>query len=325
MSFRALTLPAYLALALSAGWLASLAVSPRARHAVQATRPYDFAERIAAENPDVILVGNSMVYRNVDEAALEKALSARVFFAAEGATGSAWWYLILKNQIAPAARRGATVVLMTTDAELTRYHDALSARELWTFSKLGADEAFLAKVGARYRRALSLYARLPDRVLVAKHVLGLWIAAWRPWEPAWRDGRAVLAARLDVVEPRPFDVFKAAEPDAADHALRACLKPAECGDETLLPDLVAAASPFRLVVVDAARAPGTKDWEAGPAYRKELAGVLALDGAALISLRERKELRDPRLWSDTKHLTAEGMAINTRLLAAELAARGLER
>jgi hypothetical protein len=50
-------------------------------------------------NPDLVVLGNSVVGNGVDPAALESALGVRVGTAWREGAGSAWWYLVLKNRI----------------------------------------------------------------------------------------------------------------------------------------------------------------------------------------------------------------------------------
>lgn len=333
MSFRAIALPAYLALALGAGWFARLALSPDAKFAVQASRRYDFLERLRLERPDLILVGNSMLYRNVDRALLERLLSVRVgrpikvFYVSEGATTSAWWYLALKDQIARSGLSGVPVGVMITETQLTQIHTELSARELWVFSKLVQpdDDAFFDKVGRRYRSSMLLYRRLPDRALVSRYILRLWIGAWRPWAPRHDDGGALVAARLDLAEPHPFDLFKAAAPEAKEHGFLSCLEPDLCAEKTLLPDMIRVMKPFRFFIIDSHRPPGTPNGGATPAYREKLGRYLSENGVELISLRGRPELDHAGLWIDPLHVNRAGELLNTRILAEEIGVRRLLR
>ncbi len=64
-------------------------------------------------DPDLVVLGNSVVGNGVDPAALAASLGVRVGTAWRDGAGSAWWYLVLKNRI--LVDPPSTVVLIFTD------------------------------------------------------------------------------------------------------------------------------------------------------------------------------------------------------------------
>ena len=67
-------------------------------------------------DPDLVVLGNSVVGNGVDPTALAATLGVRVGTAWRDGAGSAWWYLVLKNRIlVDPASSPKTVVLVFTD------------------------------------------------------------------------------------------------------------------------------------------------------------------------------------------------------------------
>ncbi len=64
-------------------------------------------------DPEIVVLGNSVVGNGVDPAALADSLGVRVGTAWRDGAGSAWWYLVLKNRL--LVDPPSTVVLVFTD------------------------------------------------------------------------------------------------------------------------------------------------------------------------------------------------------------------
>lgn len=73
--------------------------------------------RIAAKKPQVVLLGNSMLGRGVDEMGFEILTGKKTLKFWTGGGASAWWYLTMKNVICQA--KPETVILFFRDQYLT--------------------------------------------------------------------------------------------------------------------------------------------------------------------------------------------------------------
>lgn len=62
----------------------------------------------------IIVLGNSLSYRNVHPATLEKELHKDVLRISKTRIGSAWWYLTIKNQIVKMNPKPELVILIST-------------------------------------------------------------------------------------------------------------------------------------------------------------------------------------------------------------------
>ncbi len=78
-----------------------------------------YAQTLARERPEVVLIGNSMLGQGVHARWLAKLLGRSVVKFDRGGSASAVWYLIVKNVIAPAKPGPKTVVIFFRDIYLT--------------------------------------------------------------------------------------------------------------------------------------------------------------------------------------------------------------
>ena len=78
-----------------------------------------FTNRMAAQKPQVILLGNSMLGFGVNEKAFQALTGKRTvkFWTSGGA--SAWWYLTMKNVICKVETKPETVIIFFRDQYLT--------------------------------------------------------------------------------------------------------------------------------------------------------------------------------------------------------------
>lgn len=74
---------------------------------------------ITAEEPQIILLGDSMVEENVDLPALSTALGRTIYRISHPGTASAMWYLSIKNNILLSAHRPQALVILFRDSTLT--------------------------------------------------------------------------------------------------------------------------------------------------------------------------------------------------------------
>ena len=74
---------------------------------------------LEAQKPDMVFLGNSTLMLGVDTDEFEKLTGQKILEIAEPGSSSAWWYLILKNNIARSSFKPKTLVLFFTDTLLT--------------------------------------------------------------------------------------------------------------------------------------------------------------------------------------------------------------
>jgi hypothetical protein len=74
-----------------------------------------FTAQIELEHPDVIVMGNSLIERGLNFDLLQKSIGLAVMRMSSGGSGSALWYLFLKNQIAVTTDHPRYVVIIFKD------------------------------------------------------------------------------------------------------------------------------------------------------------------------------------------------------------------
>jgi hypothetical protein len=76
-------------------------------------------ERLRDYGPEVLFVGNSMLYTRIDRKEFRRLSNSRNLFVTNAATASACWYLYLKNVIAPSGAKPETVFVLFRDEILS--------------------------------------------------------------------------------------------------------------------------------------------------------------------------------------------------------------
>jgi len=116
---------------------------------------------ITARQPQVVLLGDSMVEENVDTPALSEKLGREVYTISYPGSASALWYLSIKNNIAISPNKPPVLVIMfrdtiptaatyRTDGKFTRAIDTLA----------GKDEELLIQLAyTNYMNPLEKFAR----------------------------------------------------------------------------------------------------------------------------------------------------------------------
>lgn len=79
-----------------------------------------YRDEIAAQQPEVVILGDSMVQENVDAEMLSSQLGRSVYKIGYPASTSAAWYLILKNEIVASPAKPRTLVILFRDTMLTQ-------------------------------------------------------------------------------------------------------------------------------------------------------------------------------------------------------------
>lgn len=99
-------------------WLGNLFLPGNFLHPLYDRSPIidaSFRRQIEREQPEVVVIGNSLVERGVDFAELTKLSGKGTLRVASGGSASALWYLLLKHQIAAAETPPAQVVIVFKD------------------------------------------------------------------------------------------------------------------------------------------------------------------------------------------------------------------
>ncbi len=287
-------------------------------------------EQIEAARPELVLVGNSILRRGVDVAALSARTGRRCLEVARGGAASAWWYLALKNQVAAADHFVPLAVIVFRDHFLTeprfrvtgKYREALDAIA-------GAREPVLDRLAygrdpeaaaSLLERVLPLYGRRAElRAAVEGAVKDAWVGRSLGLAPGGVDAALARVFRPEALDPERLAALQAeSEAPAADavYDFEARLP------HSFLPELLAVAEArgMRLIFVRAKRrrdlAPGAEPAELR-AYVRALEAWLAGHGIALLDFS-----RDPRLveahYADGDHLGPAGRAVFTEMLAEAL-------
>ncbi|MFP6874101.1 MAG: hypothetical protein VCA55_11395 [Verrucomicrobiales bacterium] len=76
---------------------------------------HGLVDDLRSENPQILLIGNSMLYSRIDIDELERLSGKRVGFLAKGGSASACWYLYLKNIVAPSGVQPEQVIIFFRD------------------------------------------------------------------------------------------------------------------------------------------------------------------------------------------------------------------
>ena len=109
--------------------------------------PFD---RMVHLRPELVVIGDSMAGTRIDPGALEELSGKRVFAILHPGSGSAFWYLALKNWVIASGVRPQAVFVFFRDTNLTdvmfRFDTAITDRVALD-TEPGLDEAIAARAG----------------------------------------------------------------------------------------------------------------------------------------------------------------------------------
>lgn len=294
-----------------------------------------YAKDIDERRPDIVLLGDSMLYPAVDAAVLSQKLNESVMAIGLPGSASTLWYLIVKNNIVETNHPPKTLVIFFRDTMMTvpGY-----------------------RVTGRYFEQIDEFATPRDEELVKKayinqmNPLEKWAEAWFPPYGSRWSVRQGIDSRLRYILPDSLldcdkacmdnameAVFGSQNMDlsflsdalaAADDYLysRAALDfDAQVG-ESFLPDLIQITKErgIQLVLVRMRilrfTAPGSEP-PGLRAYNEKLARYLAANGVIYLDYSDEARLtRDD--FSDSLHFGPSGKAIFTPILAEDLLSAG---
>jgi len=327
-SFRTVLNTVYAVLALGLGTLLVLFSTAEGRQKILQIEPERFSQAIRENTPDLVLVGNSLLYENIDGVQLESILQQHlnrkihVQLVALGGTPCAWWYLTLKNTVIPNIGKDTRVGLFFDDFSLTDFHTSLTDLQRWQIQKiLGTDEpVFFEKTGGRFQRDTDLNKHLPDRRDIREFLLRLWTDAWlRVTGHRRADASALLEARFRLHNQKPFEKMNLRETkNPPPETSTPCRNLSACIAKTFLPDIVEIMKDRPFFMVEVHPRPDTVPAGEWPRYRKDLETYLTQQGVPLVTLAHQPALKHLGLYTQGAHLTPEGRSINTRAFAEAL-------
>jgi len=287
-------------------------------------------EYIEAHRPEMVLIGDSQLYLGVDQEQLSGELGAVTYKIAIPGSGSAVWYLLMKNSVAESSYAPHVVVVVFRDTLLTvpayratgRYFDLVDdyARRN---EPLLLERAYLNQMGPLEKAAEQYFPLYSARREIREGVDG--------------DLRYALPSLLGCasacVDNAINTVFgrerldPAALSQAIDAAQQTMFTPAALDFSTevgrsFLPEMIRIAQErgIRLVFVRlktliypmlATQPPALRE------YISLLGAYLAQKDAVLLDFGQDERIQ-PEYFFDELHFTAEGMGVFTHLLAEEL-------
>jgi hypothetical protein len=100
---------------------------PRVREAFDPTP----IEDLAGMNPGLVVIGDSMAGSRIDPKRLSELANVQVAPLLHAGSGSAWWYLVLKNWVIPSRIHPRYVLIFFRDTNLTRVMYRLDEQFRW--------------------------------------------------------------------------------------------------------------------------------------------------------------------------------------------------
>lgn len=121
---------------------------------------YRFIGELSSYQPDVLLLGNSMLGRGVNHKIVESVINRKVSKMGVGGTSSVWWYLVTKNIVVPHPNKPKVMVLFFRDHFLTHPSYMLnSAFRLLNEHFYDGEEPLVEQLS--YNKASQLYRTIP--------------------------------------------------------------------------------------------------------------------------------------------------------------------
>jgi hypothetical protein len=292
-----------------------------------------YMHAIDDRRPDLILLGDSVLTKGVDEAALQELTGLPVYRLDVPGSSSALWYLILKHNLVPAQHQPRYLVVLFRDTILTaptfrvnRPYFGLIDKFADSKDALLIERAYVSQLSpaqialeryiplytyrAEVRESIDagLYRILPGLIGCDAACVEDRTAEALGDVPAERMAAAILQAEQPLYLPRELDFAGRVE-------------------RSFLPELIELTRQrgMRLILVRAPTRifPGPEaEPEALKQYLRHLAAYLAAENVLLLDLAWMDEIQDSH-FVDPHHMTVEGKALFTRLLAAALQA-GIE-
>lgn len=174
-------------------------------------------DRMTHYRPELVVIGDSMAGTRIDPALLEELSGRRVYAILHAGSGSAFWYLALKNWVIASGARPKVVFIFFRDTNLT---DVMFRMDTWNVDRVALDrepdlnDAIASRLG-EWRQSVTARTESVYRADRAR----LWMTS------AIGDGVARLAAgehqaqAVIIAMNERFDFERLRPMEAADIAL----------------------------------------------------------------------------------------------------------
>jgi len=292
---------------------------------------YGYMDNLIKETPDIIMIGNSMLGDNIARPEFEAELSELVgrditaVFLVQGGQHSSWWYLMIKNQIAPISTDAPVGIVYRLDF-LTRPKWAISGNYRKPIEALlTQDESvYYEKTrGPEYEKIRRIYRTYVYRDRISEEFRTYWLN----WVfISHKDPIVLMNRRFKSNNLRIKTVTMPTEETDIDHGIR-INNPMLNFNKSLLPDMIDILG-SRLFTVEMHINPNETDeqlWKHSRVtsdhmqnYRSYLKEYLKDNSVQHIALNEFDELNDSDLYRDNSHLEKNMSILAARLLAREI-------
>jgi hypothetical protein len=305
-----------------------------------------FRHQIKSQKPDMVLIGNSTLHRNVKKHLLEEELaqhlgksSYKLSFVSKGSTHSAWQFLALKNQVFDSGIRNIPIIIIDFEDYFLRplfgttngggaetLHKAMMEddKEEEFLSMLGKNRVYYLRgfpyiFSQRYAIKRRLFANVTRRTLGK-------LSLTRNMNPRWLKKSNELF--LYIISRRVFSEsrFRSGEFSLVQqHGLPERVIAnrdnfTKTADQSFLPKILSYKKHYNLIfVLSNTRATHISMKKYVKTFATQLRTYLEQNGVKFIDLNEVPEVQDPSLMHDSRHFN-QGTAqeVNTRALAKEL-------
>lgn len=304
-----------------------------------------YREKILTSPPDVIFVGNSVLHENLPKGEMEAGLSRmlgrkiNVMYIAKGGMHSAWYYLILKNQIATTGLSNIPIFFLDYEDFFIRPEAKTStggkSERLLRQALTGDDEVFLRKVGDRgnyflsgfpyvYSQRFNIKRRLTARfVRSGFRLMGIdRKIKTRRWKTddetavAWLLGNVFKGSNFR--QGQEVDDRHTADRPAITYANDAEFE--QKMESTFVPDMLKFQDRFKLIFVQSNSNPSMVQMKQSlKIYSERFDRYLKKNGASFIDLNSVTELQQPGLMHDSRHFSKGApRSLNVASLLAEI-------
>ena len=288
-------------------------------------------DEISRHQAELVLIGDSVLLQGVDPKKLSEGLERKVYSLSEPGSGSAIWYLMLKNLILDASPRPRYVAILFRDTMLTAP----------TYRTTGRYFALVDDFAKQDEPLLSQLAYINPKTPLdrfAEQYLPLYSARWQIRAGLDRSIRytvpsVLLDCSIGCIDTAMDSVFGEGEVDVAalnravEEAEESLYEPAMMNfegqlDQSFLPTMLQLANDNDITLIFIRTKTLTyPELASEPAelqlYITSLENHIKAHGALYIDFAHDERIKEFYFY-DVKHLTEEGKAAFTPMLAEEL-------
>ena len=314
-------------------------------HFVNKEEYKELTDQINAKQPDIIMLGNSILGHNVDKRIFDKELSnltgkniTSIFWSSNGAH-SAWWYLSIKNQILPSNVSRIPIGIIYRLDFLTRPKWGITGKNEKKIRKLmiGKEPTFFEKIKDNYKIE-KFYKTFFFREELSHSIKLKWIKVLlyyydKKVEKIYPDELLNNKFDLKNLRTQKQSFIQTSKETEEDHYIRLNNHVAHI-NASFLPNMINLMENNTFFVVETHLNPeivnekhlwtyNTITYEHMAIYRKSLQNYLNKKKVEYMPLHNWSELDDPKLYRDGIHFNENGSIIFTKKLAYEIYKREL--